>query len=79
MSNKTHALTEKEIKLLKKGDRLKVLSSYCLAYARDNDIVIYIETHKYEGDDVYYIQCKNKKGEIFSWSSRRFGLLKEKE
>jgi len=79
MSNKTHALTEKEIESLNEGDRLKVLSSYCLAYARDKDIVTYIDTHKYELDDFYYIQCKNKKGEIFSWNSRRFGLLKEKE
>jgi hypothetical protein len=70
-----HSLTVEEIKLLKKGDELKVLSSYCLTYASDNDIVIYINTRKYERNDFYSIQCMNKKGEIFSWSSRRFALL----
>ena len=78
-----HALTEKEIKNLSKGDKLKVLSSYCIAYAVYNDIVTYIETHEYvhpyDGYTFYSIECKNKKGEIFAWSARRFALLSKEE
>lgn len=79
MSNNTHMLTEKEIESLNEGDKLKVLRSYCLVYARDNDIVTYIDTYKSELDDFYYIQCKNKKGGIFTWSARRFALLGKEE